>query len=97
MWPGFGENIRAIKWIIDRCEGRVEARETPIGLVPHTKDIDTNGLEIPREKLEKLFDVNMSEWHDEIGGIKEFMDKFGSHMPKELFEEYEKLAKAIDR
>ncbi len=97
MWPGFGENIRAIKWIIDRCEGRVEARETPIGLVPHTKDIDTNGLEIPHEKLEKLFDVNMSEWHDEIGGIKEFMDKFGSHMPKELFEEYEKLAKAIDR
>jgi phosphoenolpyruvate carboxykinase (GTP) len=94
IWPGFGENIRVIKWMIDRVNGSVGAKETPIGYVPHVRDLDMSGLNIPNEKLEKLFKVDMKDWKGEIEDIDKFLARFGSHLPRAMKEECEKLAKA---
>ncbi len=91
IWPGFGDNIRVIKWMLDRIGGHAGAKETPIGLVPNASDLDMTGLNIPQDKLAKLFDVNMTEWGTEIADIKTFIDKFGTRIPKEIVQEYEKL------
>jgi phosphoenolpyruvate carboxykinase (GTP) len=95
LWPGFGDNIRVLKWIIDRVKGRVGARETPVGLVPKCEDLDTTGLRMPRRKLDLLFEVNREEWREEIKDIKEFLDPFGRHIPYEIRQDYERLAAAF--
>jgi phosphoenolpyruvate carboxykinase (GTP) len=91
MWPGFGENIRVIKWMIDRVNGRVDARETPIGRLPHLKDLDLNGLDISQEKLGKLFDVDLSAWQGELEDVKKFLRQFDDRMPDAMWREYKKL------
>jgi len=92
MWPGFKQNIRVLKWIIERSQGQGGGKETPIGIVPRTQDIDMTGLDIDKSVMEKLFEVNMGEWESEIGDIKQFFTQFGSHMPSELWEEFDKLS-----
>ncbi len=91
LWPGFGENIRVLKWIIDRINNRAGGRETPIGIVPRPEDIETSGIDISKEKLEKLLSVDTREWKDEIQDIKKFLDSFGRKMPSEILAEYQKL------
>jgi phosphoenolpyruvate carboxykinase (GTP) len=95
MWPGFGENIRIIKWMIDRVKNNVLARETAIGLVPKTEDIDVSGLNISKEVMHKLFEVNIKDWKDEVNGIEEFYNKFGNKMPKGILEEFQKLKELV--
>jgi phosphoenolpyruvate carboxykinase (GTP) len=95
VWPGFGENIRVLKWVIDRVNNRVEARKTPIGLVPHIKDLDLSGLNIKKEKLEKIFEVNIKDWGKEVKDVRQFLEKFGDSMPGEMWQEYEALARQI--
>jgi phosphoenolpyruvate carboxykinase (GTP) len=92
IWPGFGDNARVLKWILDRVNGRVGARETPLGLVPEVKDLDLRGLDIPRKSLDKLFEVKRGEWDDELKEIKKFLDKFGRHIPYEIRQNYESMA-----
>ena len=84
IWPGFGDNMRVLNWIIDRCEGKVDARETPIGYVPYAKDIDLSGLEFSVETLEKILEVDPELWKAEADGIEEFYQKFGGRLPAEL-------------
>ena len=91
IWPGFGENIRVLKWMIDRINNRVKAKTTPIGLTPKPEDLELGGLDIPKDKLEKLFEVNLSDWKPELEDAKKFLGQFGEHLPKELWNEYEKL------
>jgi len=91
IWPGFGENIRILKWIIDRTNNAVGAKQTPIGLVPHTKDLDLGGLNIPKEKLEKLFEIKLENWADELKEIKDFFGRFGPHLPQQIWEEYRRI------
>lgn len=95
LWPGFGENIRVLKWIIDRVNGRVPARETPIGLIPRFEDLELEGLNLPKEKMEKLFKVDRQEWMEEVQAIGEFFGKFGDRMPSEISEELDKLQKRL--
>jgi phosphoenolpyruvate carboxykinase (GTP) len=97
MWPGFGDNIRVIKWILDRVHGKVGARETPIGLVPKVEDIETYGLNVPPENLKKLFEFKPEEWGTELDDIKGFLDTFGRHIPHEIRRQYEDLASNIRR
>lgn len=92
IWPGFGDNIRVLKWIIDRTNNRVSAKKTPVGLVPHLEDIDLSGLNIPKDKMQKLLDVDLKEWDSELVDIKSFLNQFGSRMPAEIWQEYKKLA-----
>jgi phosphoenolpyruvate carboxykinase (GTP) len=91
IWPGFGDNMRVIKWIIDRINGRAGAKETPIGLVPDIADLDLSGLNIRKEDLEKLFAVDINGWKKEAADTEEFFGKFGSRMPREMWDELEKM------
>ena len=86
MWPGFGDNLRVLEWIIKRCEGEVDARETAIGYLPYAKDINLEGLEdeVTVESLEKILDVDKDLWKAEAEGIEEFFQKFGDRIPEEL-------------
>ncbi len=93
MWPGFGDNLRVLEWILKRCDGEVDARETAIGYLPYAKDINIEGLEgeVSRESLESILDVDASLWKVEADGIAEFYAKFGDKLPKELAQELETL------
>jgi phosphoenolpyruvate carboxykinase (GTP) len=91
IWPGFGDNMRVLEWVIDRVNNRVGAKETPIGFLPHVNDLDLKGLAISKENLERLFAVNPSEWSKELEDAEAFFTKFGSRFPKELTEELHAL------
>jgi phosphoenolpyruvate carboxykinase (GTP) len=95
LWPGFGENMRVLKWVVDRVKGKVDARETPIGLIPKFEDLELDGLGISNEQLEKLFAVNQDEWQTELGEVRKFFDSFGDKLPSELRTEYEALIKRL--
>ena len=89
LWPGFGDNLRVLEWILNRCEGKVDAQETAIGYIPYAKDINIEGLEgeVSEESLEKILDVDKELWAKEADGIEEFYQKFGDKLPKELEDE----------
>lgn len=92
LWPGFGENMRVIKWIIDRCHGRSNADETPIGWVPSLDSFDLTGLDgYSPEKLVKVQEINEAEWRREIVMQDELFIKLHSHLPKELIFQRELL------
>lgn len=95
MWPGYGENLRVLKWILERCSGGVEAVETPIGYVPVRGSIDTTGLDIPQETIEALLSVDRSVWLEELDGQAEFFKKFGDRLPKALWDEFEALKQRL--
>ena len=82
MWPGFRDNARVIKWMIDRVKNRVPATETPLGLMPELKDIDVSGLDMKEEVLKKLFEINPCEWKKEIAEIEDFYARFGGRIPE---------------
>jgi phosphoenolpyruvate carboxykinase (GTP) len=88
LWPGFRDNIRVLKWIIERVNNSAGAKETPIGYVPYLNDLDLGGLDIPKEKLEKLFDINPGEWVSEVQDIEKFLAQFGNRMPEEIWQEF---------
>ena len=92
LWPGFGENIRVLKWIVDRVHNRAKAKETPLGLVPDIQDLETEGMDIPKEKLGKLFEINPESWKQELQDIEKFLNQFGSRMPSEIWQEHKKFA-----
>lgn len=93
MWPGFGDNLRVLEWILKRCDGEVDAQETAIGYIPYAKDINIEGLEgeVSLESLESILDVDKSLWANEADGIAEFYQKFGDKLPKELADELDTL------
>ena len=94
MWPGFGDNMRVLDWILDRCEGKADAVETPIGYVPKAEDINIEGLDIDRETVEGLLEVDKKIWSEEAEGITEFYSKF-DRLPKELAHQLEMLKERL--
>ncbi|MDO8525051.1 MAG: phosphoenolpyruvate carboxykinase domain-containing protein, partial [Candidatus Omnitrophota bacterium] len=95
IWPGFGDNIRVLKWVIDRVHNRVQAKETPVGLVPHVKDLDLSGLDISKDNIEKLFEIDIEGWLREAGEIEEFFNKFGDRMPVEIWDELRRMKEKL--
>ncbi|MDS1270320.1 phosphoenolpyruvate carboxykinase (GTP) [Lipingzhangella sp. LS1_29] len=95
VWPGFGENIRALKWIVERLNGTAEAQETPIGNVPTPESLDTEGLSISEEDLRYVLSVDPDTWRKEAELVPEFFRTFGDHLPAELWEQYEALLKRL--
>ncbi len=92
IWPGYGDNMRVLDWIIDRCEGKVEAVETPIGYEPKPEDINVEGLDgITTETVADLLSVDKDLWKEEAKGIEEFYKKFGDKLPKEMSDELKAL------
>ena len=95
-WPGFAENTRVLKWVVERLEGSAEAQETPIGLIPTKSGIDTEGLDISDEALEDSLSVNVDEWKDELSGIEEWFANFGESLPASIGAELEELRSRIN-
>ena len=92
IWPGYGDNMRVLDWIIERCEGAVDAVETPIGYEPRPEDINVEGLDgITTDTIRDLLSVDPLLWKEETKGIEEFYAKFGDKLPKEMKEELENL------
>ena len=91
IWPGFGDNLRVLEWILKRCENAVDAKETAIGYVPNTDDINLEGLDLSKETLAGLLTVDKEMWKQDADGITEFYKKFGDKLPKELSAELETL------
>ena len=95
MWPGFGDNMRVLLWILERCEGKVGAKETAIGYVPEIKDLDVTGLGISEEKLSELLAIDKQNWIDDVEdpatGIKAYFAQFGDKLPAAIKAELEKL------
>ena len=84
IWPGFGDNLRVLLWILDRCEGKAGAVETAIGYEPRPEDIDLEGLDLTQETLQGLLDVDRDLWKEDAANIRAFYEKFGDRLPKEL-------------
>src|SRR5229473_2448504 len=97
LWPGFGDNVRALKWILERVEGRGAAQETPIGYVPAKNGLTLDGLKISDEALNELLRVNPGDWELELEDSKQFLAKFGERLPGEIREEHEKLTRRFQR
>jgi phosphoenolpyruvate carboxykinase (GTP) len=97
LWPGFGDNLRVLRWIIDRCENKIGARETPIGWLPEPEDIDTSGLDVNAATLEALLAVNVDQWKTEMDSIGSYLEGFGERLPAELKSEHEKVVTALRR
>jgi phosphoenolpyruvate carboxykinase (GTP) len=95
LWPGFGENSRVLKWICERVEGTGKAQQTPIGNLPTADALDVSGLNLPAENLKELLHVDLEGWKKEIADVEANYTKFGSHLPKALNEELEKLRKRL--
>lgn len=91
IWPGYGDNIRVLKWIIERIEGKGEYVETPIGRLPKPETIDLSGLDIDKEKFKKLFEINKEEWFEEVNEMREYYRIFGKRLPVELLTELDKI------
>ena len=91
IWPGFGDNMRVLMWILARCEGKVDAVETPIGYVPNAEDIDITGLDITVDTVRELLSVDKELWLEDCQAIKEFYKQVGDRVPAELYEELSAL------
>ncbi len=93
IWPGFGDNLRVLEWILKRCDGEVDADKISIGYVPKVEDINIEGIEdkISKETIKEILSVKPKEWLDDIENIKEFFKQFGDRLPKEMMDELEKL------
>ncbi|MGI5896704.1 MAG: phosphoenolpyruvate carboxykinase (GTP) [Oscillospiraceae bacterium] len=97
IWPGFGDNMRVLMWILDRCEGKVDAVETPIGYEPKPEDINLEGLDIDVDVVKGLLDVDKDLWKEEAKGIREFFGKFGDKLPKEMTKELDELEARLNK
>lgn len=97
LWPGYGENVRVLKWILDRIEGRAGAAETPIGFVPTPESLTLDGLPIGRDALDELLRVDPADWVEETRATGEFLAKFGHRLPSAIRAEHDSLASRLQR
>ena len=96
LWPGYGENIRVIKWIFDQCDETPNSLKSPIGLLPQKDAIDISGLNISEETMNELFKIDIADWKKEVENIREFYKTFGDDLPTELMNELNALEKRLE-
>ncbi len=97
LWPGFGQNVRVLKWILERVRGAGKAAETPVGWIPTPDGIECEGLDLPTSTLEELLQIDRADWENEIASQREFFAQFGSRLPREIQAEHEALQQRLHR
>jgi phosphoenolpyruvate carboxykinase (GTP) len=97
LWPGFGENLRVLRWIIDRCENRIGAKETPVGYLPKEGDIDISELDISPETMRELTSIDVEHWKKENAHFADYLDSFGERVPEALRDEQQRVAAALEQ
>lgn len=97
LWPGFGQNVRVLKWILERVRGGGKAVETPVGWIPTPDGIECEGLDLPTSMLEELLQIDRADWENEIASQREFFAQFGSRLPREIQAEHEALQQRLHR
>ena len=95
LWPGFGENLRVLQWILERRKGQADARETPVGNLPRREDLNLQGLDIAPEAMDDLLDVDTAGWREEMRKIAEYLAQYGDRVPAELSAERARVAAAL--
>ena len=95
IWPGFGDNLRVLQWVIDRCEGKAQSVSTPIGVMPTKDAIDVEGLNLPAGAMDRLLEVDREGWERALRGQEEFFDQFGARLPQEMRQENEALRQRL--
>jgi len=95
LWPGFGENLRVLQWIIKRCEGRVGAIETAIGYLPEEDGLDVADLNIDPSIWQSLLSVNDDQWRQEMNEFGEYLDSYGDRLPEKLREQHQQVKAAL--
>ena len=96
MWPGFGENLRVLRWIIDRCKGKSGVVETPIGNVPMEEAIDTEGLNLSPGTMRALLEINRAKWCEEMKTLDEYFSGYGKRLPARLQQEHARIMAALE-
>jgi len=97
MWPGFGENMRVLEWIVRRCQGDLDAVESPIGRLPAPGDLNLEGINVDAATMEKLLAVDVDGWKAELAEVGDYLDSYGSRTPASLKAEWERVAAALNR
>jgi len=95
LWPGYGDNLRVLEWILDRCRGEADAVPTPIGYVPTPGSLDLTGLTLSEKVIEELLAVDPAEWRQEVESIREFFKQFGERLPHALIDELDSLDRRL--
>ena len=95
IWPGYGENLRVLRWMLDRIHGRAGGRRTPVGIVPNEADLDLKGLDLPNTAARDALAVNLTEWKAELESAGEFFEKIGPTMPEGLKERRQAILKSL--
>jgi phosphoenolpyruvate carboxykinase (GTP) len=95
LWPGFGENLRVLEWVLDRCQGGGKAEESPIGYVPTVNGIDSEGLRLSADTMRELLRVDRGDWIEAVHGQREYFEKFGDHLPRAIREQHDALARRV--
>ncbi|MFB6813572.1 phosphoenolpyruvate carboxykinase (GTP) [Streptomyces sp. NPDC056347] len=95
VWPGFGENSRVLKWIVERLDGKAEGVDSPIGVLPAKGSLDTEGLDLSEADLDFLLSVDKEVWREEAALVPDHLSTFGDHTPKELWDEYRALVERL--
>jgi phosphoenolpyruvate carboxykinase (GTP) len=96
MWPGFGDNMRVLEWVLKRCEGKGDAVRTPLGYLPTPDAINTEGTGLTTETMRELLSIEAPAWKAEMTGIKEYFDKFGARMPAALMTEHKRILNELN-
>jgi len=95
LWPGFGENIRVLQWVLDRCDGKGEAVDTPIGMVPTRASINRAGLDLSDAAMDELLKVESEEWQEAVRRPADYFSSFGHHLPAGIRSEHAELGKRV--
>ena len=97
LWPGFGDNLRVLAWILERCNGRNDAQDTAIGYLPHIADLKLDGADVKAEALQELTTVHTGAWQREVADFRKYLEEFGDRMPAEMFAQLEGVAQRLAR
>jgi len=95
LWPGFGDNLRVLSWMLERCANRAEAQDTAIGFLPRPGDLNLQGADVSAQAVTELTTVDKAGWLREVGDFRGYLQEFGSHTPKQLYDELAEVERRL--